>query len=368
MSRASLWRHLKTLVVVPNIPWQTSTKQDIQDEIDYEERQIAINSHINKDDETDDDETEKTDSELLYNTEETDYDTYDETDDETDDDGFLYDSDEDLANFTRRNHDRVINMIMNARAVASTEREFEHSQENTRGLDMYYKSIILKKNHDINKIRSINRSEEIEHKSDLLIDRVNESCIICFDPMEDYHIFPCKHRFHKYCIKKLYYLYKDNKCPMCRRKHIYNPRLNKKQRRKLKNIMIQHHSNEFGRMKIVDFIHLHKFIDESCGYMPNWMKNIFPPLYSCLKDNYNMNLYVQGYINIKHKSDLLIGRNQSCMNDLHIYTSDRPYVDEFDLYMTRREEECRFFNRSTLQINPLMDLPQNLRYLPGFYP
>ncbi len=60
---------------------------------------------------------------------------------------------------TRRNHDRVINMIMNARAVASTEREFEHSQENTRGLDMYYKSIILKKNHDINKIRSINRSD-----------------------------------------------------------------------------------------------------------------------------------------------------------------------------------------------------------------
>ncbi len=353
MSRASLWRHLKTLVVVPNIPWQTSTKQDIQDEIDYEESQARS---INRSDSNLSELEEDVDL-LIDLTEETDYD-FSDSDEEPELRSIFY-----MPFGTRRNHDRVINMIMNARAVASTEREFEHSQENTRGLDMYYKSIILKKNHDINKIRSINRSEEIEHKSDLLIDRVNESCIICFDPMEDYHIFSCKHRFHKYCIKKLYYLYKDNKCPMCRRKHIYNPRLNKKQRRKLKNIMIQHHSNEFGRMKIVDFIHLHKFIDESCGYMPNWMKNIFPPLYSCLKDNYNMNLYVQGYINIKHKSDLLIGRNQSCINDLHIYTSDRPYVDEFDLYMTRREEECRFFNRSTLQIQP-----QNLRYLPGFYP
>jgi len=164
-------------------------------------------------------------------------------------------------------------------------------------------------------------------------------CSICLDPIDidsSNQSFSgsrlCKHIFHDHCIRKLVYLYKDTKCPLCRRKTDYITDLNKKQRRKLKNQMIDHYTNEYGRMAISEFVQLHKFIDENCHYHPDWMEKLFAPVYSCLRDMNHLNIYAHGYINI-----LRCAARRHVETEMKVYMSGIPFENEFVIKMNQQK-------------------------------
>lgn len=62
----------------------------------------------------------------------------------------------------------------------------------------------------------------------------------------DYITLICNHVFHHNCIKKLYYLYLDNRCPMCRRKFSYKRNKKRKANQKLLREIIKNNQNESG--------------------------------------------------------------------------------------------------------------------------
>ncbi len=108
--------------------------------------------------------------------------------------------------------------------------------------------------------------------------------MICYDDVVDngYDI-SCKHVMHESCIRKLYYMYMSNKCPMCRRvfKYAYNP--SKKQKRRLTKKMISHYFNDDKRMNVDTFISLYVHISEGNAFMPQWLTNVMKLLFIICK-------------------------------------------------------------------------------------
>lgn len=51
----------------------------------------------------------------------------------------------------------------------------------------------------------------------IIVDRGEKECVICFEDLQGEHLRPCLHPVHHHCFKKTF----KNICPMCRQIVIY---------------------------------------------------------------------------------------------------------------------------------------------------
>ena len=74
-------------------------------------------------------------------------------------------------------------------------------------------------------------------------------CAICMKSMgQCVELVKCGHMFHHLCIKKLFCIYQDDKCPMCREHFAYQPSTKTKPMKKLRTHMIKYIANDNGFM------------------------------------------------------------------------------------------------------------------------
>lgn len=88
-----------------------------------------------------------------------------------------------------------------------------------------------------------------------------DKCSVCMEKLGDYMVIPCGHKLHYGCLRTMFFMHRDNKCPLCRTKFLYPiNRKNRKAMKKLKIDIIAHYSNEYGRMYCRDIMQLAHFL------------------------------------------------------------------------------------------------------------
>lgn len=76
-----------------------------------------------------------------------------------------------------------------------------------------------------------------------------EKCSICMNNMiGQIHELICKHQFHHSCIKDLFCVYMNDKCPLCRANYTYQPSKKQKPKKNMRNKMLKHNTNRYGIM------------------------------------------------------------------------------------------------------------------------
>lgn len=85
----------------------------------------------------------------------------------------------------------------------------------------------------------------------------SEICSICMNGLGQYAELKCGHKYHHNCIKELFCMYKDDRCPMCREKYTYQPSIKCKPMQRLRRRMWKKYSNEYGLMDRETIANLH---------------------------------------------------------------------------------------------------------------
>ena len=87
-----------------------------------------------------------------------------------------------------------------------------------------------------------------------------DKCSICMNMMTShYHELACTHRFHHSCIKELFCIYMDDRCPLCRTNYKYQPSKKRKAKRTLRNKILKHHTNAQGIMTRIQCANMHYY-------------------------------------------------------------------------------------------------------------
>lgn len=117
------------------------------------------------------------------------------------------------------------------------------------------KKIIESCKDNMNKIHAqIKKNSQNPESS---INKLNNegSCSICFDNNNNSIELHCGHKFHHHCIRRLYYIFKSNKCPLCRKEFDYKlNKNNKKMYSKLKHQIIKNITSKHNRINFHDLM------------------------------------------------------------------------------------------------------------------
>lgn len=107
--------------------------------------------------------------------------------------------------------------------------------------------------------------------------KIGDNCIICYNKLDNkQHKLPCGHVFHFSCVENMFFVYEDNNCPLCRASFLYDINISKKRKRRLKERIIKHLSNDFNLIDVQDIMSLFNFMltnTEPC-YIFGWMRDI----------------------------------------------------------------------------------------------
>lgn len=90
------------------------------------------------------------------------------------------------------------------------------------------------------------------------------SCVICLCEVGNSLTLPCGHKFDDHCIRKLFIVHQDNKCPTCRQTYKY--KLNKKNKRgyrKIKKELTEKMENHCGRIHRETLVNVAKYLEEN---------------------------------------------------------------------------------------------------------
>lgn len=78
-----------------------------------------------------------------------------------------------------------------------------------------------------------------------------EKCSICYEDLHDKAALECGHYLHHKCMRQLFFLYKDDKCPLCRLKYKWEFNTNKnvrsKQKKKIKDEILKFLGNKVDK-------------------------------------------------------------------------------------------------------------------------
>lgn len=97
--------------------------------------------------------------------------------------------------------------------------------------------------------------------------KVNK-CTICLNTLGHHIELSCGHCFHHECIKKLFIIYMDDKCPLCKNIYTYLPSRKPKSRKRLKNKLLKKYSNYTGRISRLDICKLGYYLSKHKVYLP----------------------------------------------------------------------------------------------------
>lgn len=90
-------------------------------------------------------------------------------------------------------------------------------------------------------------------------------CSVCYERISDTDKLKleCNHIFHLDCIKKMFFLYMDDKCPLCRKvyKYTHMPN-NRKSSLRLKKKILNHYKNECNRISLEKIMEVFMFLDK----------------------------------------------------------------------------------------------------------
>ena len=93
------------------------------------------------------------------------------------------------------------------------------------------------------KIESYRKEKEDDKKAKAITIRDNlPLCPICIEPMDHGMILSCKHKFHHACIRELFFIHLNDKCPLCRKIYIYPVSKNHRSKKRLKTFILNKYS------------------------------------------------------------------------------------------------------------------------------
>ncbi len=94
----------------------------------------------------------------------------------------------------------------------------------------YFISTISILEEHIKRITSLIDRKKEDDKKDMLID----DCSICTEKLYDFMTLDCSHKFHARCIRELFFIYMQDRCPICRSNYVYKFPINRSARKKHK--------------------------------------------------------------------------------------------------------------------------------------
>lgn len=144
-----------------------------------------------------------------------------------------------------------------------------------------------------------------------------KECSICLQKIKQYTRLVCGHCFHHQCIKILFCIYLDDKCPLCKHKYTYQPSRKRKSTQRLRKKIIDRNKNCCDRISRDNIIKLRQYFMKRKIYI-SFLEKIVDILNTQVSDNIN-------YIEYTNKWIYLYERERHYQDGLIIAICNDPY-------------------------------------------
>lgn len=128
----------------------------------------------------------------------------------------------------------------------------------------------------------------------------SKDCSICLVKMTQHTQLVCGHRFHHNCIKTLFCIYMDDKCPICKAKFAYQPSHSRKSRQHLRQRILNKNKNCCGRIDREEIVHIRHYFMKHKIYIP-FLERMVKILYEDADENINYIEYTKEWIFLYEK-------------------------------------------------------------------
>lgn len=180
----------------------------------------------------------------------------------------------------------------------------------------------------------------------LAVEHINtkeDKCSICMHIMTQCVILECGHIFHHQCIKELFCVYLNDKCPMCRERFAYQPSKHYKPMKRLRKRMIKYNSNDNNLLEREKVADMHYFFKRH-KVKVHFIKKITDLLQKDVNYDYDYVMYNKKDItlfleNCPITSDRRIYLNQC--DCVHIHTQVDEWKFKFNECMEELKYSCR---------------------------
>ncbi len=127
-----------------------------------------------------------------------------------------------------------------------------------------------------------------------------KKCSICLEKITQCATLGCGHCFHHECIKILFCIYMNDKCPLCKTTYTYKPSNHRKSRQNLRKKIIDKNANCCGRIDRQLIVDIRHYFIKHDVYIP-FVEKMVDALYEFANDIINYIEYTKEWIYMYEK-------------------------------------------------------------------